>query len=183
MTQTMPEALQIFLEQINAMPIVELTPAQLRAVSETLTQQLSLPKIEEVALVQDRQCEVPVRLYHPKPQQTLPLMIYFHGGGHVNGSLETHDALCRRLAVVSHCVVLSVGYRLAPEHPYPAGLEDCIAVFQKRVALLKDVAVNTQHVILAGDSAGGNLALSVCHAMKLQGDQATRSIVMGRVFY
>lgn len=106
------------------------------------------------------------------------MALYFHGGGHLSGSIQTHDALCRRIAVASNSVVVSVGYRLAPEYPYPEGLLDCIAVFEQRVLLLKDYQVNTEHVFLVGDSAGGNLAISVGHKLKERGDNVIKGLAL-----
>jgi acetyl esterase/lipase len=157
-------------------------PSAVRELSEKIAEAFVLPKLS-VPLISNESLqldthEIATRIYHPDPQKKLPLMLYFHGGGHLSGSIQTHDALCRRIAIASQSVVVSVGYRLAPEFPYPAGLLDCIAVFEHRVRLLNGFQVNTDHVFLAGDSAGGNLALSVAHHMKEHNDTTIKALVL-----
>lgn len=176
-----PQSLQNFLDLTNTKPTV-FVPEEIRDLAEKTAEAFALPKVFVPLIsnpvLQRADHEIPTRIYHPAPQKKLPLIIYFHGGGHLSGSIETHDALCRRIAVTSQSVVVSVGYRLAPEFPYPAGLLDCIAVFEQRVELFKEFQVNTEHVFLAGDSAGGNLALSVCHQMKEHGDHTIKGLVL-----
>jgi acetyl esterase len=97
---------------------------------------------------------VALRAYRPygtKVDEPLPALVYIHGGGWVIGDLDTHDVLCRQLANGARCAVYSVDYRLAPEHPFPAGVEDCIAA-------VKHVAARHSQVAVGGDSAGGTLA-------------------------
>ncbi len=123
---------------------------------------------EAVATVDDRevvtpQGNVPVRVYRPSPAGVLPVLVYFHGGGWVLGSLETHDAICRSLANEAGCVVVSVQYRLAPENPFPAGLEDCRAVVRWVRAAAGELNVDGNRVAVGGDSAGGNLAAVVAN--------------------
>ncbi|MGE5512788.1 MAG: alpha/beta hydrolase [Bacteroidota bacterium] len=106
-----------------------------------------------------------IRLYRArasKPGETQPALIYFHGGGWVIGSIDSHDGVCRGLANHAGCTVLSVDYRLAPEHKFPAAAEDCIAatewVWENAAAL----GVDRNRLAVGGDSAGGNLAAVVC---------------------
>jgi acetyl esterase len=100
------------------------------------------------------------RLYHPRPGEHLPLVVFAHGGGWTFGSIDTHDGAMRHLAQESACAVLGMDYRLAPEHPFPAGLEDTLAAiaFAETGALGGDV--DAGRIALAGDSAGANLALA-----------------------
>jgi acetyl esterase len=105
--------------------------------------------------------EVPVRLYRAsaaKPGVPQPCVLFLHGGGWVLGSLETHDWLCRRLAKESGGCVLSVDYRLAPEHAYPAALEDSVAALRWLCAEAGALGIDPTRIALGGDSAGGNLA-------------------------
>ena len=102
----------------------------------------------------------------------LPLTVFFHGGGWVHGTLETHDRLAATLAREAGCAVLSVAYRLAPEHPFPAAYDDALAAIHWAVGAAADLGVDPARVALAGDSAGGNLAAAA--AQSLAGDPAIR---------
>jgi acetyl esterase len=101
---------------------------------------------------------VPCRLYDPRNGHGAPVVVYLHGGGWVAGSLETVDAACRRLADRSGCAVLSVGYRLAPEAPWPAAIEDADAAVAWLRANADAHGLNASRLAVAGDSAGGNVA-------------------------
>lgn len=101
--------------------------------------------------------DLDVRLYLPDADGPFPTVVFFHGGGYVLGSIATHDWLCRHLARKSGCAVLSVDYRLAPEHPFPAAVEDAYAAVEWTAAHPAAVKGNGQ-VAVAGDSAGGTLA-------------------------
>jgi acetyl esterase len=103
---------------------------------------------------------IPVRIYSPAPDKPLPVLLHFHGGGHMCGSVVLYDPICRHLANAAQCVVISVEYRLAPEYPYPAGIDDCKQVLIRYAELLGDV--NHQHnVTIIGDSAGGAICTSL----------------------
>ncbi|TKX54403.1 alpha/beta hydrolase [Halorubrum sp. SP3] len=101
--------------------------------------------------------ELDARLYLPDGDPPYPTVVFFHGGGFVLGSVETHDWLCRHLTRESGCAVLSVEYRLAPEHPFPAAVEDAYAAVEWAAASTERLR-GTGEVAVAGDSAGGNLA-------------------------
>ena len=106
-----------------------------------------------------------LRLYTPAgfgPEDLLPGLIYFHGGGLVAGSLDTHDPICRSLANASLCRVVSVDYRLAPEHPFPAAVADGCAATTWAAAHAGELAIDPQRLGLSGDSAGATLAAVVC---------------------
>jgi acetyl esterase len=102
----------------------------------------------------------PVRahLYRGEAAAERPLIVYFHGGGWVIGDLQTHHPFCTALSAATGCSVVSVDYRLAPEHPYPAALDDCLAVCRWLQLQLADLGPSNGRLLLAGDSAGGNLA-------------------------
>jgi acetyl esterase len=105
--------------------------------------------------------QLPVRVYHPSPGKTLPLVIYFHGGGWVIGDLEIVDRPCRALANASQCVVASVNYRLSPETKFPGPVEDCYAATRWLAENTQAIGADSRFVAVAGDSAGGNLAAAV----------------------
>lgn len=114
----------------------------------------------EVASVRDAVADgVPVRIYDPAPGAAgRPLVVFFHGGGWVMCGLDTHDALCRALAVASGAVVVSADYRLAPEHPWPAASDDALTVLLWARARAAELGCDPARLIVAGDSSGGNLA-------------------------
>ena len=106
---------------------------------------------------------IPARLYTPPgAQDPTPLLVYFHGGGWVIGDLETHDDPCRFLAAHSGAKLLSVDYRLAPEHPFPAAAEDAFAAYEWATANAERLGVDPGRIAVGGDSAGGNLAGATC---------------------
>jgi acetyl esterase len=105
-----------------------------------------------------------VRIYHPAPEAELPVLIYYHGGGHMAGSVTVYDPICRKLALAARHIVVSVDYRLAPECPYPAGLTDAYQVVKNLWATLDGRKLNYQRrLAIAGDSGGGALCATVAH--------------------
>lgn len=109
---------------------------------------------------------IPIRIYTPDGSAPFPVLVYFHGGGWVLGSLETHDATCRAVTNAAECVVVSVDYRLAPEHPFPAAVEDCYAATNWVVENPAAVHGDPDQIAIGGDSAGGNLAAVVAQVAR-----------------
>ncbi|MES2257440.1 MAG: alpha/beta hydrolase [Pseudomonadota bacterium] len=126
--------------------------------------QMQLPPLNEaVARVAEYTLPGPTgplaaRLYHPQPQQRVPAIVFFHGGGWVSCGIATHDNLCRRLANLSGCAVISVDYRLAPEAVFPAALDDACAALRWVHLQAQLLGIDAERMAVAGDSAGGNLA-------------------------
>ena len=107
-----------------------------------------------------------VRIYRPSSSgMPQPGLVFFHGGGFVTGSLDTHDGVCRRLALGSQRIVIAVSYRLAPEAGYPAAHEDALAAVQAVVRNAALLGIDPDRLALAGDSVGGNLAMTACLAL------------------
>jgi acetyl esterase len=146
-------------------PLRTLTPEQARA---QLRQSVAIVAGAATPLAEVRELTLrgpagalPARLYVPAEaleRDEGPLTVYYHGGGWTVGDLDTHDEVCRRLASSAGHRVLSVDYRLAPEHPFPAGVEDAFSGFREAIALAPTLGVDPSRVAVAGDSAGGHLA-------------------------
>lgn len=146
-------------------PLYTRGPQQARAAYEAGAGVLELPRpdlaaVEELQVPVRDGTRIPARLYRPVPG-TLPVLLYFHGGGFTIGSIASHDALCRTLAHLAGCAVLSVGYRLAPEHRFPTAVEDAWDATRWLAAQGQALGLDTQRLALGGDSAGGTLA-TVC---------------------
>ncbi|MET9677969.1 alpha/beta hydrolase [Streptomyces sp. NPDC006482] len=104
---------------------------------------------------------LPIRVYRPAAEGPLPVLVYFFGGGWTLGSIETSDAICRSLANAAGCLTIAVGYRLAPEHKFPAAVDDCYAGVLWAAEHVGRYGGDTSRIAVAGDSAGGNLAAAV----------------------
>jgi acetyl esterase len=147
-------------------PPVETLPLEVIRQGRGSPERYGIP--EEVAQVQDRNIsgpagEIPVRVYTPEVRGPFPALVYFHGGGFALGSIDLGtDVLCRVLANRAGCVVVSVDYRLAPEHRFPAGLEDAYAATCWTAEQAARIQVDPDRLAVGGDSAGGNLATGVC---------------------
>jgi acetyl esterase len=171
------QALLRLIEEKGIPPAHTLSPAQGREfylVRRTFTQ----PAPPQVALVRDLAAPgpggpIPLRLYRPlgsAASDVLPVLVYFHGGGWVIGDRDTHDVLCRELANGAGCAVVSVDYRLAPEHRFPAAVDDAIAASRWVRANAAELCLDAGRLAVGGDSAGGNLAAVVALAARDAGD-------------
>ena len=110
---------------------------------------------------------IPLRLYRDGPDSgPRPVLVYFHGGGWVIGDLDTHDTLCRQLALQSGCAVVAVDYRMGPEHPFPAAVHDAVAATRWVARHAAGLGLDAARLAVGGDSAGGNLAAVVALAAR-----------------
>ena len=175
---------QLVQDNSNAIDPTLLPPEEGRelALLASVMWNTNLPKmarIDQLSLTGAADNALRARLYTPHEHQD-GLIFFIHGGGFAFGDIDSHDRLCRCLAVETGCSLLSVNYRLAPEHPFPAGLEDCIAIFRQLDNLHDDFPWTRGYTAIAGDSAGANLAL----ALMIHEQQAGKAVPdMGLLFY
>jgi len=148
----------------DARPTHELEPAEAREAYRAMAALFGAGP--EVAAAEDRTLPgpagpLPVRVYRPEGSGPHPVLVFFHGGGWVIGDLDTHDRECRVLCRDAGCLVVSVGYRLAPEHPFPAACEDAWAALRAVLEEADALGADASRLAVGGDSAGGNLAAGV----------------------
>jgi acetyl esterase len=154
-------------------PLHALTPQQARAAYEINAGVLDLPpsklhRVESFTVPTRDGFELPVRLYAPS-DAPLPVLVYLHGGGFTIGSIATHDVLCRTLSHLAQCAVLSVGYRLAPEHRFPTAFEDAWDAVQWVAQHGSEKSLDPSRIAVGGDSAGGTLAAACALQARLDG--------------
>lgn len=121
---------------------------------------------------------VPVRIYRPRRKGSFPVLIFIHGGGWVHGTIESYDKLCRALAANTMHQVISVDYRLAPEHRFPTALEDCYSVCRELFLRSQLLGTRPEEITLMGDSAGGNLAAAVSLLARDRGEFLPRKQIL-----
>jgi acetyl esterase len=157
------------------MSMVDGTPQQAREGFRTMTYGIRDPAtLAPVRSVDDDTIpgpagDIPIRIYRPDVDGSVPTVVFFHGGGFVIGDLDTHDDHARLICHEVEAVVVSVDYRLAPEHPFPAGFEDCLAATRWVADHIAELGGDAQRVAVAGDSAGGNLAAAVALTVTREG--------------
>lgn len=162
------------LASTGAKPLHEGTPQEGRAAYLAMTLGTRSPEqVVPVGSVQDTTVPGAVgplkaRIYRPQGTGPFPTVAFFHGGGYVIGDLDTHDNMCREICRSAQAVVVAVDYRLAPEHPFPAGLEDAVAAARWVVAHVQELG-GTDQVGVVGDSAGGNFSAVVAQQLHAQG--------------
>jgi acetyl esterase len=158
---------EALLTMFAAMPRTDFATATPEEARAAMDNSIMIGPPPAVAKTQDLELALPgrtlpARLYVPEGAASpAPLLVYYHGGGWVLGTLETHDGTCRALARSSGTAVLSIGYRLAPEHPYPAPLDDCYEALVWTAAHAASLGCDPARLAVGGDSAGGNLAAAV----------------------
>ena len=155
------QAVADFYKAMRTTPFEELQPTEARA----LYNAGQIPSTEVVHEIRDVQAgSIPCRLYRPSAQTDLGLLVFFHGGGWVIGDLNSHDGVCRSIANKSGHAVLSVDYRLAPEHKFPAAYDDCVTALKWAHENAGALGIDKSRMAVGGDSAGGNLAAAVALA-------------------
>ena len=148
--------------EMNLQPIEAMTPAEARAQMEATAQSrkaepLPVDRVEE-RMIPGPAGDIRLRLYWPKRAVPVPAIVYFHGGGHVIGSLDTHDLIARNLCAGAEALVASVDYRMGPEHRFPAAVEDSFAALEWVHRNAESLGADPDRVGVHGDSAGANLA-------------------------
>lgn len=173
-----PQA-QRFLDDLKAAaapPLSSVTPQVARAMHASLVKRLAGPVVP-VDDVRERELPgpagpIPIRIYTPNAGARAPVFVYFHGGGFVLGNLAMADEVCRSIANESGCIVVSVDYRLAPEHPYPGPVNDAFAATQWIAEHATEIGGDSKRIAVGGDSVGGNLATVVCLMARDRGGPA-----------
>jgi acetyl esterase len=171
------------LAALNLKPVEESTPAEARESMKSRT--AALGPVEDVAAVSEHRVPVAggaiaARVYTPAGAGPHPALVFYHGGGWVIGDLDTHDGICRSLANAARCAVVSVDYRLAPEHRYPVAAEDSYAGYRWVLDRAAGLGIDPRRVAVGGDSAGGNLAAVVALMAR---DRGTASPIFQALIY
>ncbi|MFD5179726.1 alpha/beta hydrolase [Nocardia sp. NPDC058379] len=162
------------IDQILRKPLRELGPEQARALVNSTPSSDPITRVGQVEqlIVPTRAGTIAARLYRAddtSPGSATPTLVYLHGGGFVLGTLDGADELCRAITAGSGWTVVSVDYRLAPENPYPAALEDCLDAFAWLTRSAADLGIDPDRIAVGGDSAGGNLAAALCLHRRAEG--------------
>ncbi|MFI6688946.1 alpha/beta hydrolase [Streptomyces sp. NPDC050485] len=170
-------AIAALLEQINALPALSIRstdPEVLREAERELGASMVPAEPIEVGSVRDTTVpgpvgDVPVRIYRPAKEGPVPTVVFYHGGGWINGDLDSHDLVTRRLCRDVEAVLVAVHYRRAPEHPFPAPYEDCLAVTRHVADHIREFGGRADRLAVAGDSAGANLAAVIAQTFHAEG--------------
>jgi acetyl esterase/lipase len=169
---TLKMLLDAFPTTFNAADGVEVARSRLRAL-KVPPELLPELRIEERTIDYGGLTDIPVRIYWPPAvDESLPVVVFYHGGGFCLGDLETHDPVARSHALGAEAIVVSVDYRLAPEHPFPAGVNDCWAALRWVAENAGELGGDPNRIAVAGDSAGGNLAAVMAHLARDNGGPA-----------
>jgi acetyl esterase len=156
--------IKMMLDQMNSIPKLDLktiTPKEYRALQEQMRQ--APTTVERVGAVEDKKLplkdrDIRVRVYKPEGNGKFPALVYYHGGGWVLGNIDSHDGVCRAIVNMAQCTVISVDYRLAPEHKFPAGVHDAYDALVYISDHAEEFDIDANRIAVGGDSAGGNLA-------------------------
>lgn len=165
-------------EKLVPIPVEEMTFEQYREGqrARTVPSKIEIFQTEDLD-VPTRAGSVPVRIYHPNDDTSNPIVMFMHGGGWSGGDLDYHDDWLRRIANDASVVIVSVDYRLVPENPYPAGLDDCMDVWAWLQTAPSEVRGDHRRLGVAGDSSGGNFAFAVALRARDEGGKVPDAIV------
>ncbi len=152
-------ALKLMPERKEGISVAE-QRAQMRKMIDSYKKDVPILRVENKTISLENQ-PIPIRIYSDSEEDNLPILVFYHGGGWVVGDLETHDGICRQLAKSAKILVVSINYRLAPEHPYPIPLIDSYNALLWLSENGQTIGGNPQKIAVSGDSAGGNLAAAV----------------------
>lgn len=175
-----------FHNTFNKLDFDTLTPKQFRKFSDANRNMMGMLDDKQIPLAQvedqvipGSQIPIPIRIYRPCEADNLPVILYFHGGGFVIGSLDGYDNICRRIARDNEAIVVSVDYRLAPEWKYPAATIDCYDATVWVAANCKELGADASRLVVMGDSAGGNLAtVTAMKARDLNGPEICYQVLV-----
>jgi acetyl esterase len=171
-----PQAQALIAGMAGAKPVEQMTVQEMRDLLEqrTLLTGGTPEPVDQVVSgeVPASSGAIPVRIYIPQGSRPLPGLVFFHGGGWARGSLQTHDPLCRSLANAGGCAVVSVDYRMAPEHTFPAAIDDAVAATRWVAENAQQLGIDPHRLAVGGDSAGGNLAAAVALVLRDEGGPA-----------
>jgi acetyl esterase len=168
--------IQALLDQGTGVPATHTLPLDVARAQYEARIALMAPA-GDIASVREQTIDGPggplrIRIYTPRGTGPFPLLVFFHGSGFVLCSLDTHDGMCRNLCAGSECVVASVDYRLAPEHKFPAGIDDCLHATRWAAAHAAELGADPRRIAVAGDSAGGNIAAVTALRVRDEGGPA-----------
>lgn len=179
--------LQVWLDEFNNVTVPALiaagfkpTPTNAREGLAGITSSLVTDIPQEVQVYDDivyaQEYNVPVRIYNPAPDEALPVLVHYHGGGHMAGSVTVYDPICRKIATKTKHIVVTAEYRLAPENPYPAGLHDAFNVAKYVWSVLDARKIKyKKELSLVGDSGGGALVAAVAMRAQFDGTMKIKS--------
>ncbi len=170
--------LQTMVDKAAALPPMHTVPLERLRATDVARFTAGVPRVE-LPSVEQRTMPGPggpiaLRIYKPSNEANLPVVVFFHGSGFILCSLDTHDLICRQLCKASGAIIVSVDYRLAPEHKFPAASDDCLAATRWIGAHGHEFGGDASRIALAGDSAGGNLAAVTALRVRDQGGPALR---------
>lgn len=173
---------RLFLEQVNSNNEPELDALSIKEERRKLAQSILPSQIQSLSIfdykISISKTQIPLRIYAPQGKGLLPVYISMHGGGWVFGSIDSHDAFCRSISEQAGVIVVSIGYRLAPEHKYPAAFNDCYEAVNWIANNIQDWNGDTSKLIIGGISAGGNLAAAVAIKAKEKNSPSIKAQVL-----